>query len=81
LSWFVIAVGVLVLWRTITWLLRLAKRRTYSVEAAPLRQRPRRHRRLGDRMRRRAAAKRAQELVDVLANGRPQGRMPTLPTA
>ena len=66
------AVGVLVLWRTIAWLVLLAKRRTWSVAAEPLQRRPRRHRRLGDATRRRVAVKRARELVAALAQGWPQ---------
>ena len=66
------AVGVLILWRTIAWLVLLAKRRTWSVSAEPLRRRPRRHRRLGDATRRRVAVKRARELVAALAQGWPQ---------
>jgi hypothetical protein len=74
LSWFVMAGGVLILWRTIAWLVLLAKRRTWSVSAEPLQRRPRRHRRLGDATRRRAAVKRARELVAALAQGWPQDR-------
>ncbi len=69
MSWFVMAVGVLALYRTIAWLVRLAKRRTWSVAASPLRRRPRRHRRLGDARHRRMGVKSARELVPVLANG------------
>jgi hypothetical protein len=65
----VIVVGVLVLLRTITWLLRLTTRRTWLVADPVFRQRPRRHRRLGNGRRRRVAAKRARELVAALANG------------
>jgi hypothetical protein len=73
LSWFVMGVVLLVLWRTIAWLSRLSKRRTWSVAAPALRRRPRRHRRLGDATRRRVAVKRARELVAALAQGWPQG--------
>jgi hypothetical protein len=69
LSWFVMGVVLLVLWRTIAWLSRLSKRRTWSVAAPALRRRPRRHRRLGDATRRRVAVKRARELVAALAQG------------
>jgi hypothetical protein len=64
--------GVLVLWRTIAWLSRLAKRRTWSVAAPALRRRPRRHRRLGDATRRRAAVKRAREVVAGSAQAWPR---------
>ena len=63
------AVGVLVLWRTIGWFLQPAKRRTWSATSPPLRRRPRRHRRLGDERRRRASAKSARELVATLTIG------------
>ena len=69
MSWFVMAVGLLVLWRSVGWLCRLARRRTWSVAAPPLRRRPRRHRRLGDARRRRLAAKQARELAAMLASG------------
>ena len=67
MSWFVMAVGVLVVWRTIAWLWSLAK--TGGPVDPPLRRRPRRHWHPGDTIRRRAAAKRARQLIAVLANG------------
>ena len=69
MNWLVMAVGLLALWRSIGWLSRLARRRTWSVSAPALRRRPCRHRRLGDARRRRLAAKQARELATMLASG------------
>jgi hypothetical protein len=69
--WFVMAIGVLVFWRTMGGLWRLAKGRGRSVATQPLRRRPGRHRRPGDTRRRRVAAKRARHLVAMWAGGWP----------
>jgi hypothetical protein len=67
---FLIAVALLMAWRTIAWVRR---RRRPSWEQMsgnpPLRRRPRRHRRFGDYRRRREAAETARAFVAMIAAG------------